>query len=473
MPTAPQSNNLAELFAPIVGARHAIADRDAMAPYLVEPRGLYRGLAGLVLRPASVAEVAAIVRTARANGIVLVPQGGNTGLVGGQLPDMTGRQVVLSLNRMDRIREIDPITETMTVDAGVTLQRAREAADAADRLFPLWLPSEGSCTIGGNLSTNAGGTATLAFGNARDLALGLEVVLPDGRLLNLINKLRKDNTGYDLRNLFIGAEGTLGIITGAVLRLFPRPRSVATAFAAVTGPEASLDLLARARGRAGAGVVCFELIPRFGIDIVLRHIAQTREPLAQRHDWYVLIEVALQQADAAGPLLEGVLAEGMEAGIVVDASVAASLEHRRAFWRLRETAAEAQIAEGPSIKHDVSVPVARIPHFLAEADAAVARVVPGAIPFGFGHAGDGNIHYNVFAPKGMARQAFLDHWDRMQDAVHDVVRAHGGSFSAEHGIGIQKRARLAKVKDPVALALMRDLKTLLDPQALINPGKIL
>jgi FAD/FMN-containing dehydrogenase len=458
-------------FAAIVGDKYAITDPQAQTPYLVEMRDLFRGHSPMVLRPGSVAEISAILQLANETATPIVPQGGNTGLVGGQIPHHN--EIVLSLNRLDRIREVDPTSYTITCEAGVTLQRAREAAAAVDRLYPQLLPSEGTCTIGGNLATNAGGTAAIAHGIARAHALGLEVVLADGRVLNDLNKLKKDNTGYDLKNLFIGAEGTLGVITAAVLRLVPRPRSVETAFAGVASAEAALELLGIAQERSGGDVTSFEIMTRAGIELVLRHAQGCRDPLASPHAWYVLMELSSQQREGLRALLEAVLAEGMERGLVLDATIAESIEQGKAFWRVREMFGEVQRYAGGSIKHDISVPVAAVPAFIREADAAVTALIPGARPLPFGHLGDGNIHYNVNQPVGADKDEFLKRWDEVNAAVFAVVKKYGGSISAEHGVGVMKRDLLPSVKDPVALDLMRSLKRMLDPKGILNPGKVL
>ncbi len=458
-------------FAAIVGDKYAITDPQAQTPYLVEMRDLFRGHSPMVLRPGSVAEVAAILQLANETATPIVPQGGNTGLVGGQIPHHN--EIVLSLNRLDRIREVDPTSYTITCEAGVTLQRAREAAAAVDRLYPQLLPSEGTCTIGGNLSTNAGGTAAIAHGIARAHALGVEVVLADGRVLNDLNKLKKDNTGYDLKNLFIGAEGTLGVITAAVLRLVPRPRSVETAFAGVASAQAALELLGIAQERSGGDVTSFEIMTRAGIELVLRHAQGCRDPLASPHAWYVLMELSSQQREGLRALLEAILAEGMERGLVLDATIAESIEQGKAFWRVREMFGEVQRYAGGSIKHDISVPVAAVPAFIREADAAVTALIPGARPLPFGHLGDGNIHYNVNQPVGADKGEFLKRWDEVNAAVFAVVKKYGGSISAEHGVGVMKRDLLPSVKDPVALDLMRSLKRMLDPKGILNPGKVL
>jgi FAD/FMN-containing dehydrogenase len=458
-------------FAAIVGEKYAISDPQAQEPYLVEMRGLYHGQTPVVLRPSSVEEVSAILKLANDTGTPVVPQGGNTGLVGGQIP--LHNEIVLSLNRLDRIREVDATSNTLTCEAGVTLQRAREAAAAADRLYPQLLPSEGTCTIGGNLSTNAGGTAAIAHGIARSHVLGVEVVLADGRVLNNLNKLKKDNTGYDLKNLFIGAEGTLGIITAAVLRLVPRPRSVETAFAGVPSPEAALELLNIATDRTAGGVTSFEIMTRQGIELVLEHSANTRDPLAEPHPWYVLMELSSQQREGLRILLEEILERGMERSLVFDAAIADSIEQGKAFWRLRELFSEVQRHAGGSIKEDISVPVAAVPAFIKEANEAVARLIPGARPLPFGHLGDGNIHYNVSQPIGADKAEFLKRWGEVNEVVFAVVKKYGGSISAEHGIGLLKRDLLPSVKDPVAFDLMRSIKHLLDPKGILNPGKVL
>jgi FAD/FMN-containing dehydrogenase len=456
--------------AAVVGEKNMITEPDRQAPYLVEFRGLWTGHTPVVLRPGSTQEVSELLKIANETSTAIVPQGGNTGLVGGQIPH--NGEVVLSLNRMDKIREVDPVSNTITCEAGVTLMRAREAAANVDRLYPQLLPSEGTCTIGGNLSTNAGGTAALAHGIARSHALGLEVVLADGRVLNNLNKLKKDNTGYDLKNLFIGAEGTLGIITAAVLRLVPRPRSVETAWAAIPNVQAAVDLLGLATAMTAGGVTSFEIMAREGIDIVIKH-APARDPLATPSPYSVLIELSSQQSEGLRDSMEAILAAGLERGLVLDATICESVEQAKAFWRIREQFGEMQGREGGSIKHDVSVPVARIPAFIEEANAAAVKLVPGARPLPFGHVGDGNIHYNITQPVGADKAEYLKRWDDMNDVIYKIVLKHGGSVSAEHGVGIVKRDYLPKIKDPVAYELMKTLKRTLDPKGILNPGKVL
>ena len=458
-------------FAAIVGAKYAITDKAAQEPYLVEMRDLYHGHTPLVLRPGSVEEVSAILKLANETRTAIVPQGGNTGLVGGQIPQHG--EVLLSLARLDKIREVDPVSNTMTVEAGVTLQRAREAAAEADRLYPQLLPSEGTCTIGGNLSTNAGGTAAIAHGIARSHALGLEVVLADGRVLHDLNKLKKNNTGYDLKNIFIGAEGTLGIITAAVLRLVPRPRSVETGWAAVPSPQAAVDLLGLAEQRTAGGVTSFEMMARSGVEAVVKHDSASRMPLDGPYPWFVLIELSSQARAGLRDVLEEILADGHTKGLVLDATIADSVQQAKSFWRIREMFGEVQRHIGASVKHDISVPIAAIPAFIEEANAAVTKLIPGSRTLPFGHVGDGNIHYNVTQPESADRAKFLARWDEVNAVVFAVVKKYGGSISAEHGVGVMKRNILPKYKDPVALELMRALKRTLDPNGILNPGKVL
>jgi FAD/FMN-containing dehydrogenase len=462
-----------EALAGIVGARNVITGADAMVPYLKEPRGLFHGKAQAVVRPGSVAEVSALMAWASETGSTIVPQGGNTGMVGGQVPVAEGREIILSLQRLDRIRSVDAAGDTMTVEAGVILQKAQEAAEAAGRLFPLSLASEGSCTVGGNLSANAGGTAVIAYGNARELCLGLEVVLADGRVWNGLRQLRKDNTGYELKNLFIGSEGTLGIITAAVLKLFPLPAARATAFLAVPDPEAALALLNKAKASAGGTLTTFEIMPRIGLDFVVRHASGARDPLSGPSPWYVLMEVCAQVETGLSDAVEAFLGEALEEGLVTDAVLAGSLGQRADLWKLREMLSEVQTHEGGSIKHDVSVPLQAVPEFLKRAIAKVEEMVPGCRPVPFGHLGDGNIHFNVSQPVGADKAAYLAGWDAMNEAVHAIVTELKGSISAEHGIGRLKRSLLPGVKDPVELDLMRTVKAALDPKGVLNPGAVL
>ena len=461
-------------FCEIVGPEHAITDPDLQLPYLREWRDLYAGRAALVLRPASTDEVAQILGTANEAGVGVVPQGGNTGLVGGQIPSTSGAEVVLSLSRLTKVRSVDAAGNAMIVEAGLTRAEAHAVAERAGRLFPLSLASEGSCQLGGVLATNAGGVGVLAYGTARALVLGLEVVLADGQVWDGLRTLKKDNTGYDLRDLFVGSEGTLGVITAAALKLFPQPAEKATAFVALPDVASVAALFQLANARAHSSLTAFEFMSRLAINLVLRHVPGTHLPLKQQAPWYVLIEISSAEADGtAERLLEAVLAAATEQRIVGDGVFAASLAQARSLWRLREATSEAQKPEGGSIKHDVSVPIARIPEFLEKAAAVVEQVCPGARPVAFGHFGDGNVHYNVSQPPSMDKADYLALWGPMSDAVHDLVAATGGSISAEHGIGQMKRAALARFKSPVEIALMRKLKTALDPNGILNPGKVL
>jgi FAD/FMN-containing dehydrogenase len=458
----------------IVGPKGVVADGAALTPYLIEERGLYRGAARLVVRPVSTAEVAAVMRCCAAAGLPVVPQGGNTGLVGAAVPPEDGSAVLLSLGRMNRVRAVDPVDFTITAEAGCILADIQRAAAEVDRLFPLSLGAEGSCQIGGNLSTNAGGIAVLRYGSARDLTLGLEVVLPDGQVWDGLRALRKDNTGYDLKQLFIGGEGTLGIITAATLKLFPRPRETETAFLALARVEDAMALFAEARKASGDQLTAFELIPRLGLEIAMRHVPGVGDPLAAPARWYTLLEVSSSQTEGGlRPALEGFLAGAMERGLVEDGVIAASGEQAQALWRIREGMVEGQKHEGGSIKHDVSVPVSKVAAFILEATAAVEAMLPGIRPLAFGHAGDGNVHFNLSQPVGADTRVFLARWAEFNHVVHDIVRGFGGSISAEHGIGRLKRDELPRYKSALELELMRKVKRALDPAGLMNPGKVI
>jgi FAD/FMN-containing dehydrogenase len=468
--TSPLAPELIARFRKIVGNKYAVTNAADIAPYVTEERDLFHGRSPLVLRPGSTAEVSAVCKLASEQRIALVPQGGNTGLVGGQTPHHG--EVVISMRRMDKIRDLDTASNTMTCEAGVVLQIAQQRASEVDRLFPLSLGAEGSCTIGGNLSTNAGGTTALAYGVAREMALGLEVVLADGRILNGLSKLKKDNTGYDLRNLFIGAEGTLGIITAATLKLFPKPHAVETALVGLNSPAAALKLLSISQNEAAGTLTSFELLSDIAVDFSVRHGIDIRDPLTSKYPWYVLMELSSPRNDARAAL-ESILAQGMEQAIVDDAVIAVNLAQRMSFWKLRDEMSAAQKPEGGSIKHDISVPVAAVPDFIEQANAAVVKLIPGARPVPFGHLGDGNIHYNVSQPVGGDPADFLARWHEVNAVVFDIVLRMGGSISAEHGIGVLKREELPQVKDKVAMELMRSLKALLDPLGIMNPGKVL
>jgi FAD/FMN-containing dehydrogenase len=449
----------------IVGDAHVLTGEREIAPYVTDWRRQYCAPAQCVVRPASAAEVAAVVRACAAEDVAIVPQGGNTGLVGGSVPTGTRREIVLSLARMNRVRAIDPLDDTITVEAGCVLAQVQRAAEDIGRRFPVSLAAEGSCQIGGVLSTNAGGVNVLRYGNAREQVLGLEVVLADGSLWNGLRALRKDNTGYDLKQLFIGAEGTLGVITAAVLRLRPRPAASATAWIALAGPRAAVELLARLREALGERVSAFELVSRRCVEAVLAHAPGTQDPLRTPHPWYVLAE--LEDGGGFAPLrarLEATLAECAERGALADAVIAGSHAQAGALWRIRESIPEAQFA---NVKHDVSVAVSRIPELVERAESALAEAFPGAESFVFGHVGDGNLHYNVGPQALIARRAEVNR------VLYGAVGALGGSISAEHGIGQLKREELAQQKDALELELMRALKRALDPRSLMNPGKVL
>ena len=465
MTRSPSPETLQRL-ADVVGLKGVLRDEQDKAAYLKEWRGLWTGHTPIILRPSSTNEVSRILAIAHETETAIVPHSGGTGLVGGQIPN--NGEVLLSLDRMTRIIAVDATDYTLIAEAGATLKSIQNAAEAQDRLFPLSLASEGTCRIGGNLATNAGGVNVLSYGNARDLCLGLEVVLADGRILNRLKTLRKDNTGYDLKNLFIGSEGTLGIITAAALKLFPRPRNYVTALVAVASPAAALELLAQAKQASGNRVIAFELIPEIGIQFTVKHMA-TRRAVETISDWYVLLEMADVPEATLGTLLELAL----EKNLITDAAVAQSENQRKEFWALRENMSESQKFEGGSIKHDVSVPVSKLPQFIAEASKAVTAFEPGVRICCFGHLGDGNMHFNVSQPIGMDKQTYLGRWHDMNRVVHDIVMAMGGSFSAEHGIGILKTGDMLRYKDPVELSVMRDLKKTLDPKNILSPGRVL
>ena len=466
--------SLIERFAAIVGEAHALTRADDQAPYLREWRDRYTGKTPVVLRPGSTEEVSRILALANEHDIGIVPQGGNTGLVGGQIPSPDGNEIVLSLARLRSVRDIDAAGSTMIVEAGVTLLEAQNAAQAADRLFPLSLASEGSAMIGGVLATNAGGTAVLAYGNARNLTLGLEAVLADGRVWHGLRRLKKDNTGYDLRDLLIGSEGTLGVITAACLKLLPMPAERETAIVAFQSPDDALKLLRLAERHAGQSLTAFEFWAARAQEFALRFMPNVRDPFADRHPWYALIELSQARgSDQSANAMEYLLTAASEDGVIRDAVIAGSLQQAQDFWRLRDAFSEAQKGAGGSIKHDISVPVARIPEFLMRAASVVERVCPAARPVPFGHFGDGNLHYNVTQPEGMDRAAYLALWTPMSDAIFELVADLDGSISAEHGIGQMKREALRLYRTPVELDMMRSIKQALDPKGILNPGKLL
>jgi len=473
-PPAMPSRDTLDALARIVGEEHAIRDADAMAPYLVEWRDRYVGKAALILKPGDTQEVAAILARAHATRTAIVPQGGNTGLVGGQIPFETGHEVVVSLSRLNRVRDIDLGGNTMTVEAGLVLAQAQQVAASAGRLFPLSLASEGSCQIGGVLATNAGGMSALAYGSARHLALGLEVVLADGQVWDGLKTLRKDNTGYDLKQWFIGAEGTLGIITGATLKLFPKPAAHATALIAVADLKAAVTLLGALRTTLAGSLTTFEVMPRLALELAIKHIAGVSDPLGSAQPWYVLAEIGLAgTADVHDGQFADTLNGLRESGEILDAVLASSETQRLALWHIRENIPAAQTREGASIKHDISLPIAAIPEFVATAGAAVLAIAPGARMVSYGHLGDGNLHFNFSPAPGAEAAEFLAKTEAIKRAVHDLVAERRGSFSAEHGIGKLKVGELARYENPVALDMMRLIKHSLDPHGIMNPGKVL
>jgi len=466
--------NITHQLAQLLDPGGVLTDPERIAPMQRDHRALYRGHALAVLAPADTAAVARVLAFCNEHRIGVVPQGGNTSYCGGATPDASSSQVLLSLARMNRIRGIDAANYTITAEAGCILAKLQAAAAEADRYLPLSLGSEGSCMLGGNLSTNAGGLNVIRYGMARDLVLGLEVVLADGRVLETLTGLRKDNTGYDIRSLFLGAEGTLGVITAACLKLYPAPRSYATAFVAVRDPAAAVSLLGALREASGDCVNSFELIPRIGIDLTTRHIPGVVDPLAAPSAWYVLCELSTSRAnEPLETLLEQALAKALEAGWVQDAGVAQNLREREAFWRLRESIPEAQRNDGASLKHDISVPVSQVPRFIEVAGGWVSQNIPQGVLVAYGHLGDGNLHFNINQRAGTQAFQLQAVEQKTRRAIHDLVRDFGGSFSAEHGIGQLKVFELERYAPPVELQLMRVIKEALDPNGIMNPGKVL
>jgi D-lactate dehydrogenase (cytochrome) len=457
----------------LVGSGHWLTAPEDVAPHLVERRGLFHGAALGVARPGDTAETAALVRICAESGLAVVPQGGNTGLVGGGVPPEHGRAVVVSTERLTRIRAVDPLNFTLTAEAGCILATLQQAAADVGCLFPLSLGAEGSCRIGGNLSTNAGGLNVLRYGTTRDLTLGLEVVLADGRVWDGLTALRKNNTGYDLKHLFIGAEGTLGIITAAVLKLFPALAGVETALIALPDPDAAVAILDRARRASGDAVTACELMPRIALDLVVAHVPRCRDPFAGRHPWYLLLEVSSSRPGTLRAGFEEMLSACLTDGLALDATLAESADQRQSLWRLRETIPEAQTAEGASIKHDVAVATHRVPELIRHATAAVEAALPGVRVVAFGHIGDGNVHFNLTQPADADPKAFLGEWEAMNRIVHDIVTDMAGSISAEHGIGRLKVAEMARTKSAVELDLMRRIKSAIDPAGIMNPGKVI
>jgi FAD/FMN-containing dehydrogenase len=455
------------------GPRGYIDDPDEIVPYCTPFRDGWVGETPLVLRPSTAGEVAALVRICADTGTPIVPQGGNTGMTGAGHPHTGNREVVISIGRMNRIRNIDPLNDTITVEAGVVLADIQQAAQGMDRLFPLSLGAEGSCQIGGNLSTNAGGVHVVRYGNARAMVLGLEVVTGDGEVWDGLRALRKDNAGYDLKHIFIGAEGTLGIITAAVLRLYPNPRDRQTALIEVAGPQAAVELLARLRGVVGDAVSAFELMHRNCFDLATRTLGLT-DPMAGEGMWRVLLDLTGQEAPGSlREPLEDALAAAFEAGLVSDAIIASSEAQADALWKIREDQAEVQRHAGKGIKHDVSVPISRAPDFIARADAAMEQAYPGHVVCSFGHLGDGNIHYNPIEPPGRDQKLWIAETERINRIVHDIVAELGGSITAEHGVGRLRMSEMVHYKSPVEIGLMRRLKRCFDPANILNPGKML
>jgi FAD/FMN-containing dehydrogenase len=470
-----QSDAIVTAMRSIVGEANCLCEEADQASYVTDYRKIYRGRTSAVVRPSSTEQVSAIVRWCFANDVPVVPQGGNTSLMGGAVPDASGSAVVLSLVRMNQVLDVDTVNDTMTVQAGVTLHAARAAAEENGQLFPLRIGSEGTCQIGGNLSTNAGGTAVLRYGNMRDLVLGIEAVMADGSVFSSLKGLRKDNTGYDLKQLFIGSEGTLGIITAAVLKLFPLPTSSAIAMVAVKDPIAAVMLLKTAQKICGPSLTAFELISGPALDLVLDYLKDLPSPFGERHDWMVLIELtSTMQSDALSSSLMELLEEGVQVGLVVDAVVASNITQARVFWKIREEISDAQTRERGSVRCDISVPISRIASFIDDVSKAVLEVEPRARMVIYGHMGDGNIHFNPLRPADVPAGEFLDrHGSAIAGAVDDLACALGGSISAEHGVGIAKRDDLLHYKSPVALEMMWAIKRALDPTNILNPGKVL
>jgi FAD/FMN-containing dehydrogenase len=473
MPRPPSNATLTELKT-VVGAGSWLDSPEGLAPYLTDFRRLYHGATPLVLLPRSVDEISKLMAICQREAVAVVPQGGNTSYCGGATPDESGSQVVISLQRLNRIRQIDSANLSMIVEVGVTLAGAQTAAREANRLFPLSLGSEGTAQIGGNLSTNAGGTAVLRYGMMRDLVLGLEVVLADGRILSALKSLRKDNTGYDVKSLFIGAEGTLGIITAASLKLFPLPADTATALVGIDSPQHALDLLSRLRNAAGDQITTFELMPQIAVQLTVTHVPGVANPLSFACAWYLLIELNSPNPNQhLADLLTTELSQAAESGAIQDAMMANSIAQAQAMWKLRESVPEAQRRHGASIKHDVSVPVSAIPALIEKGTALALRLAPEGDVVSYGHAGDGNLHFNLSQKPGADLAAFAARTPTLEHAMFDLVESLGGSISAEHGIGRLKAEEFARRADPVELAVMHQLKRALDPKGILNPGKVL
>ncbi len=458
-------NNHIEFFTNLLTQKHVLTTQDSTQPYTEEPRKKYHATTRCVLRPKNTEQVSKVMQYAHKHNLPIIPQGGNTGLVGGQVPKL-GTEIILSLSRLSNTIEISKSNQSLTCGAGTTLQQVQQAADDENLFFPLSLASEGSCQIGGNIATNAGGTGVLKYGNMRDLVLGLEVVMANGEIWSGLKSLRKDNTGYDLKHLFIGSEGTLGIITKACLKLYAKPKNIATAFCAINSPQDAVDLLTLSQQNSNNQVITFEIIPQIGIDFVLKHGDNPRFPLTEKTPWYILLETT-----GSDEQLTNILEQAFEKSLIQDATIAQNKTQAKEFWYLRHMLSEVQSLEGGSIKHDISVPITDIPSFLIKAKKIVEATIPNARPVPFGHIGDGNLHYNISQPKDMDKQEFLSHWQTLADKIHALVLDFNGSISAEHGIGQMKYEDMKKIKSSLELALMQKIKQSLDPKNLLNPEK--
>ena len=465
--------NLPARLRQLLGNEAVLDDPALLAPYLVDHRRLYQGASPAVVQPADTAGVATLLAFCNSEGIAVVPQGGNTSYCGGATPDESGRQLVLSLRRLNKIRSVDAAGFSMVAEAGCLLAQVQQAAADVQRLFPLSLGSEGSCQIGGNLATNAGGTAVLRYGMTRDLVLGLEVALADGSVLSTLSPLRKDNTGYDLKGLFVGSEGTLGVITAACLKLFPAPLSVATAWISLPDPAAALTLLGRLREASGDRTSSCELVPQVALDLVLQHVPGARDPGVARAPWYLLVELSSPAHDDLDAVLTTALSDAIESGLATDAVLAQSATQRAALWMLRESVPAAQRRAGGSLKHDVSVPLSALPQFIEQGSVLCKELAPEGYLVAYGHVGDGNLHFNLNQRDGTDEADFLDRELPLKRAVHDLVASLGGSFSAEHGVGRLKVGELERYAPPVELELMRRIKQAFDPRSILNPGKVL
>ena len=470
----PPDENIIETFQDLIGEEHVITDKTLMRPFMVEWRDRYVGDAACVLCPGNTQDVSKIISIAYKENIAIVPQGGNTGLVGGQIPDRSEAQIVLNLSRLNKVRDISKDNNSMTLEAGVTLSKAQEIALNHDRLFPLSFGSKDKCQIGGNLATNAGGLAVLHYGNARSLVLGLEVVLADGQIWDGLKTLHKDNSGYSLKDLFVGSEGTLGIITAACLKLFPKPVEKITAFAGIPNLDDLNAFYSLSRAIAGQHLTAFEILPDIAIELLNKHLENATRPLKQTYPWYVMMELSSSyESDHVKEQCTKIIDEALSAKLINEGIVATSDDHAKQLWNMRSRMSNVQKMEGGSIKHDVSVPIMYIPEFITRANDLVQLMIPGCRPIPFGHFGDGNIHYNITQPANMDKNVFLAKWESINTAVHEIVVDLNGSISAEHGIGQMKKDLLKDIKSPLELKLMQDIKKVLDPKGILNPGKLI